>query len=244
MLRFLIATSLLVALSLPILSAPLPCLADGDACQKSATDDGFISMFNGKDLTGWKGGDRSFWSAQDGTLVGESTEKHPCPKTQYLWWTEKKPTDFTFTCKFKMCGAGGNSGVQFRSDVTPDGEMVGYQGDMELGPSWTGCLYHTRRHIIVKRGEKGLIAEDGTKKLEQFADGKKLLDLVKWDKWNTYEIIVKGTDITLKINGQLMMKVDDRDKKFPIKDGFIGIQLHQGPFMRVEYKDIKIKIEK
>ena len=243
MFRFLMASSLVVALGLSILSAPLPCLADGGASQTD--DEGFISMFNGKDLTGWKGGDMSYWSVQDGALVGESTEKHPCPKTQYFWWTEKKPTDFTFTCKFKMIGKGGNSGVQFRSEVTQGGAMMmGPQADMEYGPNWTGCLYHPERFIYVKRGEKGSIAEDGTKNLETFADGNKLLELVKWDQWNTYEIIAKGTEVTLKINGQLMAKVDDHHKNFPPEAGVIGIQLHQGPFMRVEYKDMKIKIEK
>lgn len=243
MLRSFRAISFLVA-ALTLSVAVLPCLAN-DAAEKNAVDaDGFVSMFNGKDLTDWKGGDMSFWSVQDGALVGESTEKHPCPRTQYLWWTAKTPTDFTLTCKFKMKGEWANSGIQFRSDITPEGDMVGYQGDMERGPDWTGCLYHTNRFIIVKRGEKGLIKEDGTQKLETFADEKKLLELVKWDEWNTYEIKVKGTEITLTINGQLMMQVDDQHRDFPIKDGLIGIQLHQGPFMRVEYKDMKIKIEK
>ncbi len=92
------------------------------------------------------------------------------------------------------------------------------------------------------RGKKAVIAEDGTRTEEEFATGDELQKKVKADDWNDYEISAKGSKVVLKINGQLMCEVDDRDAKLACKKGIIALQMHPGPPMKVQFKDMRIKI--
>ena len=207
----------------------------------AADEEGFVPMFNGKDLTGWEGKPGGWW-VEDGTITSESTAEKPCVKHHYLYWRGGKPADFTMRFKFKLVG--GNSGIQFRSQERPEYDTWGYQADMEDGPQWTGCLFQHDRGGVVMRGKKADIAEDGARKETEFAKSEDLQKIVKQGDWNDYEIIAKGSHITLKINGQLMCEVDDRDKKMACKDGIIALQMHPGPPMKVQFKDLRIKVEK
>src|SRR6516165_10113453 len=77
-----------------------------------ASEKGFVSIFNGKDLSGWEG-KPGWWRVEDGAITGESTREKPCLKHNYLIWRGGKPADFELRCRFKLVG--GNSGIQFRS---------------------------------------------------------------------------------------------------------------------------------
>jgi hypothetical protein len=207
-----------------------------------ATDeDGFVSMFNGKDLTGWEGKPGGWW-VEDGTIASESTPEKPCVKHHYLYWRGGKPADFIMRFKYKL--EGGNSGVQFRSQERPEFDTWGYQADMEAGTEWTGCLFQHDRGGVVMRGKEAVIAEDGTRQETEFATSGDLQKVVKQNEWNDYEIVAQGSHVVLSINGKRMCEVDDRDAKWACKDGIIALQMHPGPPMKVQFKDLRIKVVK
>src|SRR5690606_35101589 len=118
----------------------------------------------------------------------------------------------------------------------------GYQADMEAGGQWTGCLFQHDREAVVKRGFNAVIAEDGARQDTEFADPEKLHAAVKQDDWNDYEVSAIGAKVTLRINGELMCEVEDRDAKMACEAGYIAVQMHPGPPMKVQFKDLRIKI--
>jgi hypothetical protein len=210
------------------------------ACVASAeVEDGFVSMFNGIDLTGWEGKPGGWW-VEDGALTSESTAEKPCVKHHYLYWTDGQPGDFVLRFQFKLVG--GNSGVQIRSETRPEFDTWGYQADMDAEGQWTGCLFQHDRGGVVMRGFKAVIAENGERKEEQFSDPAELIKAVKIGDWNEYEVVAEGNHIALSINGQLMCEVEDKDKEYSRAKGLIALQMHPGPPMKVQFKDMRIKI--
>ena len=206
---------------------------------RAADEEGFVPMFNGKDLTGWEGKTGGWW-VEDGAITSQSTKEKPCLKCHYLYWQGGEPADFVLRFKYKLIG--GNSGLQFRSERRPNYDTWGYQADMEAGTQWTGCLFQHERGGVVMRGKRAVIAEDGQRQEEEFAVGSDLQKLVKPDDWNDYEVVAEGNHITLRINGALMCEVDDRDTKLACHKGIIALQMHPGPPMKVQFKNLRIKV--
>lgn len=202
---------------------------------------GFVPIFNGNDLSGWEGKPGGWW-VEDGALTAESTKEKPCVKHHYLYWKDGAPGDFVLRFQYKMIGEGGNSGVQFRSETRPDWDTWGYQADIENGPQWTGCLFQHDRNGVVMRGFRAEIAEDGTRKETAFAASEELQKVVKQDDWNDYEVVAQGHKISLSINGQLMCEVDDHDKKYFRDKGIIAVQMHPGPPMKIQFRNMRIKV--
>jgi hypothetical protein len=126
--------------------------------------DGFQQLFNGKDLSGWKG-DPELWSVEDGCITGKTRGADHLPYNKFLIW-DGTAADFEFRCEFRLEGEN-NSGVQYRSvhdKVLGDFVCVGYQADIHTKPEFTGMLYDEKgRGIIAKRGEKVVVAADGKK---------------------------------------------------------------------------------
>jgi len=208
-------------------------------CEKDK--DGFVAMFNGKDLAGWEA-DPAIWSVENGCLVGQSPNGEPYKKQNYIYWAKDEPADFVLKLKYRLTGKGSNSGVQIRSEKRPNWDCYGYQADMEEAPNWTGCLFHHQRGAVVKRGFIGTITADGKDETKQFADPTELAKKYTTEgDWNDYEITAVGSVIMLKLNGEVMCVVDDRHEK-AAKKGIIAFQMHPGPPMKVEFKDVKIKI--
>ena len=200
---------------------------------------GFVAMFNGKDLSGWEGKPGG-WRVEDGALTAQSTKEKPCLKHHYLYWKGGEPADFILRFKYRITG--GNSGVQIRSEKRPDYDAWGYQADIEAGPQWTGCLFQHDRGGVVMRGKRAVIAEDGRRVEEEFAPEAELYKVIRPNDWNDYEIVAKGSRIALRINRQLMCEVDDRDKTMARSKGLIALQMHPGPPMKIQFKDLRIKI--
>ncbi|MDR1958390.1 MAG: DUF1080 domain-containing protein [Planctomycetaceae bacterium] len=203
--------------------------------------EGFVSIFNGADLTGWEGGPDA-WRVEDGVIIGESTPEKPCKKTHYLYWTEKEPDNFHLKLTFRLRGESANSGIQFRSEKRPNWDTFGYQADVDQSLQWTGCLFHHTRGAVVQRGFDNKIAPDGKVEVHQIADGKKLVEVYKPNDWNEYEVIADGSVLTLIINGKQMCRVDDRHATESAQSGVLALQMHQGAPMKVEFKDIRIKL--
>ena len=225
--RFIAAT--LFALSLLI--APV----------RAADEEGFKSIFNGKDLTGWRG-DTKFWSVQDGALTAKTTPENRLTYNTFLIWEGGQPGDFELRAKFKMVG--GNSGIQYRSKVIDEAKFVvgGYQADIDATQRYTGILYEEKaRGILAQRGMKLTIGADGAKTPATIGDKDELGARIKKEDWNDYTIIAKGNHLQHFINGVLMSETIDNQKDKAATTGVIALQAHVGPPMTVQFKDLRIK---
>jgi putative membrane-bound dehydrogenase-like protein len=178
-----------------------------------ATDDNAKEFFNGKDLTGWEG-TKELWSVENGEIVGKT--KTGLKKNDFLKST-MEVTDFKLSLKVKLVPNKENSGVQFRSEALPDGEMKGPQAD--IGAGWWGKLY--------EESGRGLLAKEDREKL------------VKVDDWNEYVIEAKGSRVRTWLNGQLCVDLDDPKIS---RRGIFGLQMHSGGPMEVRFKDLKLEV--
>ena len=227
--------------SVALLSILVICLPATAADKDKEEEKGFVSIFNGKDLTGWEGKPGG-WTVERGALTAESTVEKPCKKAHYLFWRGGRPADFELRLSYRITG--GNSGIQFRSREVPDWDTSGYQADLEAGQQWTGALFEHTRGGIAMRGTKVLIDPDGKKQVTKIADPAKLLKRVKAGDWNEYHVIARGSHITLKINGVVMSEAIDNDRKHAARRGHLALQMHPGPPMKVQFKNLRLKIYK
>lgn len=201
-------------------------------------EEGFVSIFNGKDLTGWDG-KPGWWRVEDGAITSETTPEKPCKKCNYLIWRGGTPSDFELRLEYRLVG--GNSGIQFRSREIPDWDTRGYQADMEAGDQWSGCLFEHERGGVAMRGTKVVIDPDGTRHEAKLADPAELQKQINKDDWNEYRVIAKGDKITLMINGAVMAQAVDRQEGKAARSGIIGLQVHPGPPMKVQFRNLRIK---
>jgi len=203
------------------------------------------NLFNGKDLTGWKG--LEFWSVEDGCITGRTTKEKPTKGNTFLVWQGGEVGDFEFTCKYKIVG--GNSGIQYRSKVIDEKAFVvgGYQADFEAGKTYSGILYEERgRGILAQRGQKTVI-KDGEKpgkaKVEVAGEVGKSAEIqakIKSEDWNEYRIVAQGGHLQHFINGAQTIDVTD-ETAIGAKKGVLALQLHAGPAMVVQFKDLVLK---
>ena len=217
--------------------------AAGAAAEGAKAPEGFESLFNGKDLTGWKGRE-DLWKLEDGAITGDA-KQDPGYNT-FLVWQGGDVADFELHFKYRIHS--GNSGVQYRSKVLDPAKFTvgGYQGDFEHGTTFSGILYDEGgiaggRNIIAARGEKVTWPKEGEKKVEKLAmTTEELQKAIKQGDWNDYVIIAKGNHLTHKINGNTTAEVIDESDK-ALKSGVLAIQLHGGGPMKVQVKDIYLK---
>ena len=222
------------AVALLLVALPLAAAPAGD-------DAGFTSMFNGTDLKGWEG-KPGLWRVEEGAITAESTPEQPCERAHYLYWQGGEPGDFILRFQYKLTGEGGNSGVQFRSERRDDYDAWGYQADLESGKQWSGCIFQHDRGGVVMRGNKAEINAQGERKEEPFATSDDLQAKIRQDDWNDYEVRAQGNHIVLLINGQVMCEVRDDDAKYSRRKGFIALQMHPGPPMKIQFRNLRIKL--
>ncbi|MEX0979201.1 MAG: family 16 glycoside hydrolase [Pirellulales bacterium] len=220
-----------LALAASLLAAAAAVAADDES--------GFKPIFNGQNLDGWDGNPK-FWSVQDGTLTGRTTADNPTKGNTFIIWRQAPVDDFVLRLKYKIVG--GNSGIQYRSQEVDKWVVAGYQGDFEAGDTFSGILYEERlRGILAQRGQKVTIGEDGKKVAEQVANSKELQAAITKEDWNDYEIVAQGNHLIHKINGRVTAEVIDNQKDKRAASGILALQLHAGPPMTVEFKDIRLK---
>ena len=183
-----------------------------------------------------------YWSVEDGAITGQSTKQNPATGQSFLFWRGGKPADFELHAKFRFQSPWGNSGINFRSTELPKWDVKGYQADMETGPNYTGILYEcNQRGIMTARGQKVVIDENGKREETKLADAADLQKHIKPQEWNDYVIIARGPEMIFKINGLVMSHVIDHEKGKAAREGVIALQLHPGPPMKVQFKDLEIK---
>ncbi len=209
---------------------------------------GFQSMFNGKDLTGWDGNPK-LWSVKDGAITGQTTVENPAKGNTFLIWTNGTPGDFELRCSFKLVPGDNrgfaNSGIQYRSRIFDPSYWVvgGYQADMEAGPNYTGILYEERlRGIMALRGEKVVWTKDDKKQVVgSVGTAADIEASLKKGDWNDYVIIAKGNHLQQFVNGKQTIDVTDECEAKRALSGLIALQLHAGPPMMAQFKNLRIK---
>ena len=218
---------------------------------------GFKSLFNGTDLSGWDGNPK-LWSVRDGTITGVtgSDADTKINHNTFLVWKGGDVADFELRLSYRI--EKGNSGIQYRSKVAEQGAqgpiVGGYQADFEAGKTYSGILYEERgRGILAQRGQKTVIKE-----VEETKDGKtqkktkvevtgsvgKSEDIqarIKHEDWNDYVVIAKGNYLQHFINGAQTVDVTDESPEKAAKSGILAMQIHAGPAMTVQFRNIRIK---
>src|SRR5688572_11498357 len=173
-----------------------------------ADDDfGFRSIFNGQSLSEWTPRDPSFWTVENGAIVGRITRERPCTTNQYLVWKGGELADFELKLEMRLNGEGGiNGGFQFRSRLLPDGDVCGYQMDNNLGTEWLARLYDEYgRHDLALRGERAVFDANGKRTAHPLAaNNPKPPAHFRLEDWHEYHLICVGGKISLRVNGQLI----------------------------------------
>ena len=209
-----------------------------------AADDrtGFTQIFDGKTLKGWDGNPEA-WRVENEAIVGESTTEKPLKANTFIIYRGSQPGDFELKLEYRINST--NSGVQYRSAELPEvGKWVlkGYQADIDFANQYTGQLYEERgRGFLAMRGQVTQITPGKKQIVANLRSGDELKAAIKNNDWNTLHIIARGNRLTHILNGHLMSETIDDDPAGRAMGGLIGFQMHTGPPMKVEYKNIWLK---
>lgn len=209
--------------------------------EKAVTNDEFVSLFDGETLKGWEG-DPKLWRVEDGALTGETSDDDPIEYNSFLTWTEGELDDFHLKAEYRIFS--GNSGIQVRSFKLDNPYAVGgYQADIDAEGKWAGTNYGEKfRGILAKRGQKAVINEEGKPEVTgELGNPDELAKVIKPQDWNTYEVIARGHHIVCKINGTVMSDITDEDTDTRRRAGLLALQLHRGPAMKVQFRNIQLK---
>jgi hypothetical protein len=228
-----------------------------------AADAGFKPIFDGKTLAGWDG-NKDVWSVRDGALTGQTTAEKTIKSNTFLVYTGAQPANFELRLSFRLTAQNdknqANSGVQYRSKLMDPATFVvgGYQADIDSTGKYAGMLYEERgRGILMGPGEKvrigaTIMVDDAKKagaKKKQTAVEKlpgatppaEILAAYKLGEWNDFVVIAEGNHLRHYLNGKLTADVIDTDSTLGAAAGVIAFQLHTGPPMTVQFKNVSLK---
>ena len=228
---------------LPLLALTLASCASGEhevAKKSAAADDGFVSLFDGKTLSGWDG-DPRLWTVEDGAITGRTTAEKTTKQNTFLIWRGGQLEDFELRLKVRV--RGNNSGIQYRS--TDEGNWVvhGYQCDLGTGTTHYGKLSEEkRRHWLCESGQKVVIDPDGKinvigKVGDSAAIGR---GMQAWE-WYEFTVTARGHHLVHTVNGQVTADTVDNDTKHSALRGILAFQIHAGEPIDVQFKDIRLK---
>ena len=189
----------------------------GEAISPTTTGSAFRPLFNGRDLKDWVTDTKHIWKAKDGVIIGH----HKGLDHNDFLRTKESFGDFEMKAKFRLTNDVGNSGIQFRSEnAAAPHEVSGYQAD--VGQQYWGCLYDEsrRKRVLVTPPPEALASLDRT-------------------AWNEYVIRAQGNFITIHLNG--IRTVHYVETEHVRRDGFIGLQVHAGPGIEVQFRDLQIR---
>ncbi len=208
----------------------------------ASAQDGWQSIFDGKTLAQWDG-NPDFWSVEDGAITGTTTADKPTKGNTFIIWRGGETADFELKLEYKIIN--GNSGIQYRSFEVPNEKWVigGYQADFEAGDTYSGINYGERfRGILALRGQETVIGDDHKPKLvREIGDTKEIQTKIKKEDWNEYYVTAKGFKFTHQINGVTTSICTDEDTEQRRAKGVLALQLHAGPPMKVQFRNIKLK---
>lgn len=221
----------------------------------------FVKIFDGKTLKNWEG-DPTYWRVENGNLVGEITPATLLKTNSFIIWRGGEPGNFELKGEFNIT-SDGNSGINYRSEQLPDVPFAlrGYQADIDGKNRYTGQNYEERkRTTLAYRGQKTTIpafSGPGTPEAIRanvknnawnaltvtgsLGSSDSLKASIKSGDWNTFHLIVNGNRLLHYINGILMSDVTDEDPVNGTRKGLLGVQVHVGPPMKVQYRNLMLK---
>jgi hypothetical protein len=210
-----------------------------------ATNDesGFVQIFDGKTLAGWQG-DTNYWRVENGCLVGEVTTNNLLKQNSFIVWRGGETRDFELKVEYRI-SAKGNSGINYRSVMVTNGPwtMKGYQADIDGANKYTGQNYEEKgRTFLALRGQVTRQVNDQLPQIiGVLGTPEGLLAGIKTNDWNEYHLIVSGNVLTHILNGRVVSIVIDEDTANRKFDGLLGVQVHVGPPMKIEYRNFRLK---
>ncbi len=178
---------------------------------------GFTPLVSGDSLEGWDG-DKQYWSARDGVLIGRS---NGLDHNEFLA-TTRPYGSFVLSLNYRLADGQGNSGVQFRSVRVPGHEMSGYQAD--IGEGYWGALYdESRRNMVLVYPRSEAVRG------------------VHRSGWNRYAVRAMNDTLTLTLNGQDTVREYKEAGPGIARDGLVAVQMHAGGSMEVQFRDMMIQ---
>lgn len=205
---------------------------------EALTAAGFVSLFNGEDLSNWKkvGGTGDF-EIKDGAIRGFGEKI----KGNTFLRTKKEYSDFVYTFEFKFIDPSGNSGCMFRGfqqGENADGRVTGYQCEHDQkrtdGRAFTAGIYDEARrkwlfpHLKAKKSVKEAFSAQGRR-------------LFKWDDWNHIVIKCEGNHLQTWLNGEKRSDFVDTDEEMTTLKGFFGLQVHGGKKADIMWRNLYVK---
>lgn len=224
-------------------------------------EQGFKFIFDGKTLNDWEG-DSVYWRVEDGNLVGEVVPETILKQNSFIIWQGGTPGDFELKFEYRITREG-NSGINYRSvriDSLPYA-LCGYQSDIDGYNRYTGQNYEEKkRTTLAYHGQKVIVnsppdslrskplkanirrnAWQSVEVIGSLGDPDSLNTFIKDNDWNNCHLIVKGNRMQHYVNGVLMSDVTDNDSINRTFNGLIGVQVHVGPPMKIEFRKIRLK---
>jgi hypothetical protein len=183
------------------------------------SDDADKSFFNGKDLDGWEGLTKEYWSVKEGAIIG-STFPEGIKFNTFLC-SKKKYRDFELKCQIRLKDGKGNSGIQIRSELIDMKQYPVKGPQADVGEGFWGSLYGERFGGMMKEAPK-----------------EKVNKSLKKDDFNDYYVKCVGKHCLIRVND--VVTVDQEFDKMP-EEGIIAWQLHGGGPMEVTFKNIEFK---
>jgi hypothetical protein len=212
---------------------------------------GYQQIFDGVSLKNWDG-DPGYWKVADGAIVGETTEATALKENTFIIFRGGEPADFDLKVEFRLGNT--NSGVQYRSVHLPQGSksgnetvagkwvLKGYQADIDIDNRFTGMLYEERgRGFLAPRGTVGYVSEVQRGSIGALEASDALKEYIKVKDWNQFHVIARGGNLIHILNGHVTAAFVDDDAKNRTLKGLLGFQLHQGPPMKVEFRNVYLK---
>ena len=199
---------------------------------------GFRALFNGKDLDGWDG-NPDLWSVEDGVIVGQTTDPKQLAYNQFLIWRGGSVKNFELRMTVRV--KGNNSGIQYRSKELPKvgkWSIGGYQCDIHPTARNNAMAYEERgRGIVALNGQEVMTDGDGRRWLSAERETVE----VDVAEWHEYTVIARGNHLVHKVDGKVTAELWDFDEKARSLEGLLAVQIHRGPPMKLEIKDVRLK---
>lgn len=201
--------------------------------------DGFSNLITpGNRMRNWVG-DPKYWSKKDGVLIGKTDGT--LKMNRFVAWKVATIRNFDLRVQVRLT-AGGNSGILYRGTSRPDlglDVVTGYQCNVVANTAqFNGMLYEEKgRRMLSRTGEKVIVNTDGQPwvignfPVQKFAPG----------QWHEYRLLVEANRHRHWINGNSTADLIDLDEKGRAMEGVLAMQVHVGPAMTIEYKEMRIK---
>ncbi|MFM7209628.1 MAG: DUF1080 domain-containing protein [Verrucomicrobiota bacterium] len=205
---------------------------------------GWKPLLDGRTLRGWKG-DPKYWRCEDGAIVGEVTPDTLLKNNTFIIWEGSVPGDFELKLSCRISEKG-NSGINYRSAPVAGlpFALTGPQCDIDGQKRHVGQNYEERgRTFNALRGQVTRVRPGAKAEvIGGVGDPAELAKAVRDGEWNDYHVIVRGGVQTHLINGKVMSLVIDDDPGARHAEGLIGVQVHVGPPMKVEFRDVRLRL--